>query len=279
MNSIVQQRERGSGAAATDAVLESKLFDARYQLDQHDEAVRVKAIAALGRIKHEGALETAIHVFQACATGAENLAAQRSIVQLCGVFPEHSAETAVRLTTLISGRVQDGALTLISREFARSCDTVEAVLSPIRLNGDALNQLHSVIGNWYERIKVDFRAAPTEFTLADPRQLAAFQQSSMPEAYRRSMFAVQSMAMLAKLMEGIHTPKATEIKKELLSQIEPDGFGEYVLKPLSSHQSPELQDAVVEVLERWVRSATTPPNRLVLVCAALAELLRSQSSR
>ena len=93
------------------------------------------------------------------------------------------------------------------------------------------------------------------------------------------MFAVQSMAMLAELMEGIQTPKATEIKKELLEQISPNGFGEYVLRPLSAQRDPEIQDAVQQVLERWGRSQSTPTNRFAMACTALTEMFRSQSAR
>jgi hypothetical protein len=270
---------QGEGGAARPGAHESKLIEARMQLAEQDQATRVKGITALGRIKDPEALITAVHAFQACVTGPENFAAQRSIVQLCAVFQERAPETAVTLVTLISAQAKNGRLMLVSEEFTKSCDTVKAVLSHSTLNNDVQGRIDEAIDSWYERIKGDFNAAPNDVTLADPRELAPFKDNSMPEADRRAMFAVQSMAMLAELMEGIQTPKATEIKKELLEQISPNGFGDYVLRTLSAQRDPEIQDAVQQVLERWGRSHSTPTNRFVMACTALTEMFRSQSAR
>lgn len=200
-------------------------------------------------------------------------------MQLCGRFPERVADAAITLVELISGRVKDGDLILTSDEFSQSCKTVEAVLRNASLNHDVQNRIDATIGSWYERIKEDFRAAPSDMTLTDPRQLARFLNNSMPEDDRKRISALLSMAMLAELMEGIRTPKATEIKRELLSEIKPDGFGEYALRPLSSKHAPELHDAVEQVLVRWGRSVSPPFNRFVMACAAFTELFRNHSAR
>lgn len=258
---------------------EDSLLRAQIALGSPDQSTRLQGFQVLSGLRHPDALQTALHAFQAHEQGVENIAAQRSIHRLCGYFPQVGGETAIALVALISARVEKGILTLTSLEFSQSCRTMEAVLKDVTLNNEVKSRIDAEIGSWYEKIKGDFHTAPNDMTSVAPRDLVSFQKKSMPEPDRRSMFAVLSMAMLAELLEGIKTPKATEIKKELLAHIDANGFGSHVLKPLSSHNDPELQDAVTQALERWGRSATTPTNRFIAAYTTLMQMVSSFSIR